>query len=116
MTETKKAKEQAAKHRTDLAFYACGGVPSAAELAVCPSLNSWHVVISRLFDVNQLGIKGRIYRHGAIPDGTAFTTRAVLWFDRKQRFVRCASGLFALGLQVGQQEVERDIPLDGVDR
>ena len=115
MTKTKTAERREAKLHIDLAFYATGGVPSQGELAAVPCLQRWHVVLTSAYGANQLSIRGKVYGDKTVADGTDFTSRAVLWFDRKYRFIRCINSLYRLGVNVGHQETESDIPLERLE-
>ena len=55
-------------------------------------------------------ICGEVHGHPEIADGTSISTPAIMWRDRKDRFVRTATRLYRLGEQIG-----REIPIDGVD-
>lgn len=53
-----------------------------------------------------LHLRGEALRHAEYTDGEMITTGAVLWFDRKGRFIRTIGRVFALGEEIG---------IDGVD-
>ena len=113
MTTTNKDKKMATALGADLAFYALGGVPSEAELAMRPKIENWQVVIAKVGNVNALAVKGKIFRSKAAPeDGWRFLSRPVIWFDRRHRFIRCAESLYELGRQVGQVERGQEIRSD----
>jgi hypothetical protein len=117
MTTTNKDKQMMTALSADLAFYALGGVPPEAELAMKPKIENWQVVVAKVGNVNALAVKGKIFRSKAVPeDGRRFLSRPVIWFDRRHRFIRCAESLYELGRQVGQAERGQEIPNDGVDQ
>jgi hypothetical protein len=93
----------------DIEAYTCGEVPSPLDLRRAPTLEHWETAVRRRGKEFVLVIKGEVSGHPEIEDGP-IATSAVMWFDRKNRFVRTVNRLYALGEPVGVE-----IPIDGVD-
>jgi hypothetical protein len=89
--------------------YTCGEIPSPLDLRRAPTLKHWEMAVGRSGNEFVLVIKGEVSGHPKIEDGP-IATSAVMWFDRKARFVRTINRLYSLGEPVG-----REIPIDGVD-
>jgi hypothetical protein len=107
MTKRSQTKQQLLR---DVEAYTCGEVPSPLDLRRAPTLKHWEMAVRRSGKEFVLVIKGEVSGHPEIEDGP-IATSAVMWFDRKARFVRTINRLYALGEPVG-----REIPIDGVDR
>jgi hypothetical protein len=110
MTETRTAKQLAAKLRDDIAFYASGGVPSADELAAAPEISEWYIAI---VDASRpprrvMVVRGNFHGHPKIPAGAAGATSPVVWMDRNRIFVRTLNRLYRLGSPI-------EFPGDGAD-
>ncbi|HWF84816.1 MAG TPA: hypothetical protein VG222_08225 [Vicinamibacterales bacterium] len=104
MTKTETQEKAELMLDVDLASYVRGCVPTDAEMAAAPLIEDWFVVISAPDARHLLKVTGKVYRYGPpVPNGQGFTTSAVIWFDRHQRFVRTATKLYALGRPVGHR-------------
>ena len=57
-----------------------------------------------------LVVSGQVRGHHGIPDGEHITAGADVWFDRRGRWVRTHTRLFALGEPAGEE-----IPLEGIE-
>ena len=94
----------------DIENYTCGEVPSPLEVLVAPMIDNWTSKVRRRGQEFICVVKGDVKRHPDFADGAPITTGAVLWFDRKGRFVRTGARVFNLGEQAGQE-----IPIEGID-
>jgi hypothetical protein len=106
---TKRNQERQRTLMQDIETYTCGEIPSPLDLRRAPTLKHWETAVRRRGKEFVLVIKGEVSGHPEIEDGP-IATSAVIWFDRKARFVRTINRLYALGEPVG-----REIPIDGVD-
>ncbi|WP_339037510.1 DUF6634 family protein [Bradyrhizobium symbiodeficiens] len=94
----------------DIEAYTCGQVPTPLDLMRAPRLEDWEVSIRRIGKEFKLVLYGVVRDHPYHVDGGWVCTSAVAWFDRKMRWARSHSRLYALGQPAGTQ-----IPIEGVD-
>jgi hypothetical protein len=81
----------------DVECYGCGEDPSPLVLLRASRLEDWSARIARRGSEYVLMIYGDVYKHPAHSDGTGIKTSAVVWFDRRRRFVRTHNRLYVLG-------------------
>jgi hypothetical protein len=106
---TKRSKETRRMLLQDIEAYTCGEVPSPLDLQRAPTLERWETAVRRRGKEFVLVVKGEVSGHPEIGDGP-IATSAVMWFDRKGRFVRTIKRLYALGQPVGAE-----IAVEGID-
>lgn len=94
----------------DIECYTCGEQPSPLLMLRAPRIENWSTEIRPIGKEFKLVVKGQAKGHPDYDDGEYICTAAVLWFDRKSRFVRTARCVYQLGEQAGEE-----IPIDGVD-
>jgi hypothetical protein len=107
---TKRSKETQRKLQQDIESFTCGEVPNPLEIMRAAKLENWESLVRRRGKEFVMTIRGDVYRHPEIDDGQNIQTPAVVWFDRKDRFVRTGTRLYVLGEQIG-----REIPIEGID-
>ncbi|WP_157839372.1 hypothetical protein [Bradyrhizobium diazoefficiens] len=105
-------KMEAAKQqlRQDIESYTRGEEPSPIAMLRAALLEDWEVSIHRVGKEFKLVIYGVVR---GLPDhdgGGWVCTGAVAWLDRKMRWARSHSRLYALGQPAGTK-----IPIEGVD-
>jgi hypothetical protein len=81
----------------DVECYACGEDPSPLVMLRAPRLDNWRASVRRRGKEFVTVINGAVSRHEEYPDGEGISTGAVVWFDRRRRFVRTHNRLHALG-------------------
>lgn len=94
----------------DIESYSCGEQPSPIAMLRARRLEEWAVEIRRVGKEFKLVVNGALYGHPDHEDGGRVTTSAVVWFDRKMRWVRTHSVLYRLGQPAGEP-----IPLEGIE-
>ena len=83
--------------RSDIQVYECGQIPSSIEMDEAAKLENWSTAVRRDGDEFLLVVRGDVYGHPEIDDGQNIRTSAIVWFDRKCRFVRTRNRLYQLG-------------------
>jgi hypothetical protein len=83
--------------RREIDSYARGNVPSALALLQAPRVDNWVAEVKPRRTEFVLVITGDVTKHPDNDDGDTIQTSAVLWFDRKRRFVRSLTKIYALG-------------------
>ena len=101
---TKKSRAAKLDLARDIESYTCGERPSPLATMRAPKLEQWYTAVRRR------GKEFVMVICGEIAEGMSISTPAIMWRDRKDRFVRTATRLYRLGEQIG-----REIPIDGVD-
>jgi hypothetical protein len=107
---TKRSEAARRELERDIESYACGEVPSAPAMMRAARVEQWYVMVRRRGKESVMVIRGEVRGHPEIPDGESIQTSAIVWFDRKNRFVRTGTRLYVLGEPVG-----REIPIEGID-
>jgi hypothetical protein len=93
----------------DIHEYSCGEVPSPLQMLMVPVIGEWTTEVRRIGKEFKLIVRGQVRRHPDYDDGDAICTEAVVWFDRKSRWIRTRHRLYALGEPAGEE-----IGVDGV--
>ena len=83
----------------DIEAYTCGEVPSPLDMLRASSLENWRTEVQHRGNEFVLVVYGDVHKHPDIDDGQNIQTPAIMWFDRKNRFVRTTNRLYALGKQ-----------------
>ena len=107
---TKKSRAAKLDLARDIESYTCGERPSPLAMMRAPKLEQWYTAVRRRGKEFVMVICGEVHGHPEIAEGMSISTPAIMWRDRKDRFVRTATRLYRLGEQIG-----REIPIDGVD-
>jgi hypothetical protein len=107
---TKRSEATKRKLMQDIEAYTCGEAPNPLHLRRAARLENWSTAVRRRGKEFALAAVGDVYQHPEIADGTNISTPAVMWFDRKARFIRTHNRLYVLGEPAGG-----DIPIDGID-
>jgi hypothetical protein len=108
---TKHGQETKRKLMQDVESYTCGEIPSPLDLLRAATLERWQIEIRRRGGEEFVMVmRGEVHKHPEIPDGEHIQTSAVVWFDRKDRFVRTQSRVYALCEPAGVE-----IPIEGID-
>jgi hypothetical protein len=94
----------------DVENYTCGEMPLPLEVLIAPAIDNWSTEVRHRGKDYILVVQGTIKRHPEHEDGDQITTAAVLWFDRKARFIRTHARVFSLGEPAGEE-----IGIDGVE-
>jgi hypothetical protein len=81
----------------DVECYTCGEDPSPLEMLRAPRLDNWRARIGRRGKEFVLLVYADAHKHPEHSDGDAIKTSAVVWFDRRRRFVRTHGRMYALG-------------------
>lgn len=81
----------------DLESYCCGETPGTLELLRAPAIEGWSTEIKRRGKEFVLVVAGEARRHPDYANGEPICTGAVLWFDRKARWIRTAHRIYELG-------------------
>ncbi len=97
MMMTKRSKEKAAVLASDIKVYECGQMPPAGDLEKAPRLERWETAVRRRGQEFVLVVRGDVCGHPEIDDGQNIQTSAIVWFDRKGRFVRTTNRVYVLG-------------------
>jgi hypothetical protein len=98
---TKKGEATPRKLMQDVEAYTCGEIPSPLDLMRAAKLEHWHTVIRRRGKEFVMVICGQVHKHPEINDGQAIQSSAVIWLDRKNRFIRTRNRIYALGKPAG---------------
>jgi hypothetical protein len=107
---TKKGESTRKQILRDIESYTSGETPSPLDMMRAARLDHWHTEIRRRGKEFVMVIRGEVSRHPEVPDGTPISTPAVVWRDRKDRFVRTHKRMYVLGDPIG-----REIPVVGLD-
>jgi hypothetical protein len=94
----------------DLADYTTGREPSPLLMLRAPVIEDWSTEVRSVGKEFKLVVTGRAKGHPEYADGDMIASAAVLWFDRKLRWIRTAQRVYRLGEHAGDE-----IPVDGVD-
>jgi hypothetical protein len=105
---TKQSKETKRKLLQDIE--SSGERPSPLAMMRAPKLEHWYIEIRRRGKEFVMVVRGDAYKHPEIEDGTPISTPAIMWRDRKDRFIRTTNRLYVLGQPAG-----REIQFDVVD-
>jgi hypothetical protein len=100
---TKNSRYKAALLESDIQVYQCGQIPSSIEMEESARLENWSTEVRRRGSEFVVVVKGDVHQHPNISDGQPISTPAVVWFDRKGRFVRTTNRMYVLG-QPGDNE------------
>jgi hypothetical protein len=85
----------------DIEAYLCGEVPNPLDIQRAPKLENWVTSVRRRGKEFVMVLCGDVSRHPQIEDGGYIHTSAVMWLDRKARFARTISRVYALGMPAG---------------
>jgi hypothetical protein len=94
----------------DIECYTCGEEPSPLLMLRAPRIELWSTEVRRIGKEFKLVVKGQAKGHPEYIDGDDICTPAIIWFDRKNRFIRTAHRVYGLGEQAGEE-----IPIEGID-
>jgi hypothetical protein len=92
------------KLAADIEAYLCGEVPNPLDMQRAAKLENWLTEVRRRGAEFVLVVKGDVHQHMEIEKGQPIGSAAVMWFDRKSRFVRTTNRLYALGQPAGDNE------------
>jgi hypothetical protein len=98
---TKNSRYRAELLRSDIQVYECGQMPSSIAMEEAAKLENWSTAYRRHGDEFVLVGLGDVSGHPEIDDGQNIQTSAIVWFDRKRRFVRTTNRLYVLGQPAG---------------
>ena len=91
--------------------FECGEVPSALEMKRARRLEQWQLIVQPYEKTWILRAEGVVYGGpNSDNDGDLVRTGALMWVDRRYRFVRSHSTLYVLGEHAGDA-----IPVDGIE-
>ena len=95
----------------DLERFECGETPSPIESMRTARLEGWRLRAHPRGKEFVLKAEGTIYGHPdpEVEDGGETVTGALVWVDRRYRFVRSFNRLYLLGEHAGDE-----IPIDGI--
>jgi hypothetical protein len=91
---------------SDMSRFSLGLGPLPERLAAAPRFEGWHVVIQAVGKSFVMRVGGEVYGHPDIEDGQHIRSPAVVWFDRKDRWVRCPKLLYRLGAPAGKPHLD----------
>jgi hypothetical protein len=91
----------------DIECYTCGEPPSALLMLRAPIIENWSTEVRRRGKEFIMVVRGENMRHPEFQDGSPISTSAIMWFDRKCKFVRTTTRVYALG-----EPEEREIPVE----
>jgi hypothetical protein len=94
----------------DIENYTSGEVPSPLQMLMVPVIEEWSAKVRRIGKEFKLIVRGQVRRHPEFQDGDPIATEAIVWFDRKSRWIRTRHRLYALGEQAGEE-----IPIEGIE-
>jgi hypothetical protein len=89
---------------SDIQVYQCGQIPSSIEMEESAKLENWSTADRRHGDEFVLVGLGDVAGHPEIDDGQHTQTSAIVWFDRKRRFVRTTNRMYVLGQPASDNE------------
>ena len=101
---TKRSKETQRKLQQDIESFTCGEVPNPLEIMRAAKLENWESLVRRRGKEFVMLVRGEVHRHPEIADRTLILTPAVMWRDRKDRFIQTHNRLYALGKPAGGKE------------
>ncbi len=88
----------------DIESYTCGEVPNPLDMQRAASLEHWSTEVRRRGAEFVLVVKGDVRQHPEVEYGQPISTSAVVWFDRKSRFIRTVNRMYVLGQPAGEKE------------
>lgn len=87
--------------KQDFESYLRGEEPTADELATAPRLEEWSATVCRDAERYEMRLSGLVTSHLNLPEGHSIVTSQVAWVDRKGRWARTRSRVYALGQRAG---------------
>jgi hypothetical protein len=94
----------------DFKSYLHGEEPSESVLSNAPRLQEWSVAAPSAPAGHRMTLVGLVTGHPYQPDGRTIETSELVWLDRKGRWARTMSRIYALGKSTGTE-----IPIEGID-
>ena len=103
---TKRGRRAMCELESDLCRFSLGLGPLPERLATAPRMEQWHVVIQRVGKAFVMRVGGEVHGHPEIEDGQHIRSPAIVWWDRKDRWVRAPRLLYRLGTPVGKPHLD----------
>src|SRR3954454_8350614 len=85
----------------DIECYTCGEEPSPLLMLRCPRIEFWSSEVRTVGKAVKLVVHGQTRQPPDSADGEEICMSAVMWFDRKHRWIRTAHRVFELGQPAG---------------
>jgi hypothetical protein len=85
----------------DFESYLRGEEPSESMLSNAPRLDQWSVATPSVPAGRRMTLVGVVVGHPHQPDGRTIETSELVWLDRKERWARTVSRVYALGKAAG---------------
>ncbi|MGY0572800.1 hypothetical protein ACTGJ9_018395 [Bradyrhizobium sp. RDM12] len=89
----------------DMADYTWDRDPSPRLMLHAPTIEQWQSEVEAVGNEFKMVVSGKVKGHPdpAFQDGDDICTAAVIWFDRKCRWIRTAQRVYRLGEHAGDE-------------